>query len=138
MERDCTTCKFEEGFTLPCFDCFGDTWHWEPKDLAIETADSITFPILNNLKPTEASCTAKVLEEVGELFQLIGKGQGMSGEKQDFLDKENWAYDVAAEALDTAQAALTMAHTICGHYNISLDNMMVNHRQKLLERGYLK
>lgn len=99
----------------------------------------ITFPILNNLTPTEASCTAKVLEEVGELFQLIGKGQSSSGEFQDFpTDKENWAYDVASEALDTAQAAVTMAYTICETYNISLKNMMVDHRQKLIERGYLK
>ena len=97
----------------------------------------VTFPILNGLEPTTDSCTMKVLEEVGELMQLIGKGQGKSGEKKLFSDGE-WATNTVAEALDTAQAATTMAHTISKEYGLNLGAMIELHKMKLIERGYLK
>ena len=139
IDKDCTTCKFEEGFTLPCFDCYGDTWHWELKKVIVETSDSITFPILNNLTPTVHSCTLKMIEEIGELCQLIGKEQRKSGEELCYAGRKRyWAIATISEALDTAQASVTMAHTLCKEHDIDMDAMMEAHRYKLKQRGYLK
>ncbi|WP_407310558.1 nucleotide pyrophosphohydrolase [Desulfosporosinus sp. SB140] len=96
----------------------------------------IKFPILNGLTPTKESCTMKVLEEVGELMQLIGKGQGKSGEKE-MIDNRKWAVYSIKESLDTAQAAITMAHTLCEEYDIDIGLMMELHEKKLREKGYL-
>lgn len=97
----------------------------------------IIFPILNNLTPTIESCTMKLIEELGELMQLIGKGQGKSGET---LKKktDRWAIDTISEALDVAQSAITMFHTLSKEYGINSDIMMEIHEEKLKERGYLK
>lgn len=98
---------------------------------------AVIFPILNGLTPTIESCTMKVLEEVGELMQLIGKGQGKSGESGRVTDLI-WAISSVKESLDTAQAAITMACTLCKEYDIDADAMMVEHDKKLREKGYLK
>ena len=97
----------------------------------------IVFPILNGLKPTVESCTMKVLEEVGELMQLIGKGQGKSGESSNVTNLI-WAIKATEESLDTAQSAITLAHTLCKEYGIYMDGMMENHEKKLKEKSYLK
>jgi NTP pyrophosphatase (non-canonical NTP hydrolase) len=96
----------------------------------------ITFPILNNLTPTVESCTMKVLEEVGELMQLIGKGQGRSGENLINIG-DTWAVYSISEALDVAQSAITMAHMLCEKYEFDLETMMKRHTNKLKEKGYL-
>ena len=97
----------------------------------------IAFPILNNLTPTVESCTMKVLEEVGELMQLIGKDQGRSGETT-YMEKVDWNIRVIEEAFDVAQSAVTMAHTLCNKHGIDIDMMIRDHKEKLYERGYLK
>lgn len=96
----------------------------------------IIFPILNGLTPTTESCTMKVLEEVGELMQLIGKGQGKSGESSDVTNLI-WAIRSVEESLDTAQSAITLAHTLCKEYDIYIDVMMEKHEKKLKEKKYL-
>lgn len=97
----------------------------------------IIFPILNNLTPTVESCTAKVLEEVGELFQLIGKHKGASGEEQTMSPKA-WAIRTTLESIDVAQSAITLAQTICEDYTLNFDYLMERHEDKLKARGYLK
>ena len=99
----------------------------------------ITFPILNNLTPTTESCTMKVIEEVGELMQMIGKEQRKSGEELCYAGrKRDWAIDTIQEALDTAQAAVTMAVQLCKEYEVSIEDSMTVHNMKLREKGYLK
>ena len=97
----------------------------------------IVFPILNNLTPTVDSCTSKVLEEVGELFQLIGKHKGASGEEQIMLPRA-WTIRMALESIDVAQSAITLAQTLCEDYTLNFDYLMQQHEDKLTERGYLK
>ncbi|HWQ42807.1 MAG TPA: nucleotide pyrophosphohydrolase [Desulfosporosinus sp.] len=96
----------------------------------------IIFPICNGLAPTVESCTMKVLEEVGELMQLIGKGQGKSGEPRRVVNLI-WAVRSVEESLDTAQSAITMAHTLCKEYGIDMAEIMEKHEKKLREKGYL-
>ena len=132
--NDCLNCKHDRyAMSAQCIGCFGDKWHWKPK----VGVNNITFPILNNLTPTVESCTAKVLEEIGELFQLIGKGRRLSGETIEQAE-ERLEISMIKEALDVAQAAVTMAHVVCNKHGIDIDMMMMEHRAKLYERGYLK
>lgn len=140
MDKVCATCEFRMTKILeyPCDECNGHSM-WKSIYLAREDQanKTISFPILNNLTPTVESCTMKVLEEVGELMQLIGKGQGKSGEKN-WLEFHDLAVATVKETLDVAQAAVTMAHTICKEHNLSLDVILEKHEKKLYERGYLK
>jgi NTP pyrophosphatase (non-canonical NTP hydrolase) len=99
---------------------------------------SISFPILNNLTPTVESCTMKVLEEVGELMQMIGKEQRKSGELAYARRKNDWALLTISEALDVAQASVTMALALCTEYEIDINGATERHEMKLREKGYLK
>ena len=101
---------------------------------------AIVFPILNNLTPTVESCTMKVLEEVGELMQLLGKGKRMSGETELTVEQveEEIHMSMVMEAFDVAQSAVTMADILCKKHGIDLGMMMMDHKEKLYERGYLK
>ena len=124
MENDCDNCKK----TCEVEICLDKEW-FEPK--------CISLPILNGLTPTVESCTMKVLEEVGELMQLIGKGQGKSGEKGNIADIM-WAVRSVEESMDTAQSAITMACTLCEEYGIDINEIVKAHEEKLREKGYLK
>lgn len=98
---------------------------------------SIEFKRLNGLTPTVESCTMKLLEEVGELMQLIGKGQGLSGETV-YHKELSLADDMIAESLDVAQSAVTMAFTLTRKYGLPITEYTESHEKKLRERGYLK
>lgn len=99
-------------------------------------SESITFPILNNLEPNTTSCTMKLIEEFGELMQLLGKKRGASGEIAD-INRREWALKTVLEALDAAQSAITLADVLCKEYEFELDGLMESHKSKLKERGYL-
>lgn len=139
-ERDMRA-EDEQGDEMHWISGPGDKWfneHFEVVGREATRATEISFPILNNLTPTTESCTAKVLEEVGELFRLIGKGQGQSGEKIEVMEQGYLATNMIAEALDVAQSAVTMAHTLATEHDINLEAMMEAHAMKLRNRGYLK
>ena len=137
------------------------------------------FPRLN-LNPTMESTMIKLVEESGELAELIGKVRGMSGEdrnqvvlklltrdlSRDIAEKmgrpggmnlseieslmrryqelrraaeageladqsiETW---IARELLDVMQTCATFAYQL----NIDLDALLLDHRAKLMRRGYL-
>jgi len=96
----------------------------------------VSLPILNCLKPTTVSCTFKVLEELGELVQLIGKHSGLSGETPT-ISEEVRIRRMVLESLDVAQAAITMAHTLCELHELSLESFIESHGRKLRQKGYL-
>jgi len=102
----------------------------------IVNPSSVSMPILNGLKPTIVSCTFKVLEELGELVQLIGKHSGLSGETP-IICEEVRIRRTVLEALDVAQAAITMAHTLCELHELSLESFIESHERKLRQKGYL-
>lgn len=94
----------------------------------------ITFPICNGLTPTEQSCTLKLLEEVGEVMELIGKKSKASGEVVGSFD----AGDLIMEYMDVAQSAVTAIFVLCEKYGYELKIVAETHEQKLREKGYLK
>jgi NTP pyrophosphatase (non-canonical NTP hydrolase) len=102
-----------------------------------EKSGIVIFPIINGLTPTAESCTMKVLEEVGELMQLIGKHSGLNGEEQTISDEVRIRRTIF-EALDVAQSAITMAHTLCELYKLPLESFVQRHEEKLIKKGYLK
>ena len=138
MKNGCGNCKYEplDSNKRPCSKCAWDDEkgysRWKPMD-----RKDIKFPILNGLRPTVESCTMKLLEEIGETMQLIGKGQGKSGEPE-IMTKLKWASLTVCESIDTAQSAITLAHTLCKEYNLDLEELMELHESKLKSKGYLK
>jgi NTP pyrophosphatase (non-canonical NTP hydrolase) len=116
--------------------CFGcrqlDKWE--------ENKQSIEFKRINGLTPTVESCTMKLLEEVGELMQLLGKGHRLNGESELTVEQQVEKIDMRTveETLDVAQSAVTMAYVLCDKHGIDISMMMMDHIEKLYDRGYLK
>lgn len=140
MDKLCKTCKYED-FSLrelPCRECKGPGTSYGKWESAC--GRGITFPILNNLTPTVQGCTNKLIEELGELLALIGKGHQQSGESDKTVEQivEDIEMNMVMEAFDVAQSAVTMAHTLCKKHGIDMEMMLRDHRQKLYDRGYLK
>ena len=138
MVKNCNTCNYclLPSWGDPCNRCIKLSL-WSPlytKDIK----KGITFPILNNLTPTEQSCTFKLLEEVGEVMQIIGKESGASGELVGTERDLSVTTKLVMEYMDVAQSSVTAVFTLCKKYNLDLGDVVREHEQKLEERGYLK
>lgn len=131
MIKNCGNCKRRnEVNDLTCELCLHgleDNWEW---------GELISFQRLNGLTPTVESCTMKLIEELGELLQLIGKGKQASGESNQGLDAG--PERLISEAFDVAQSAVTMINTIAGEFGIDVVQQQEMHERKLREKGYLK
>lgn len=98
---------------------------------------SISLPRLNNLKPNIESTALKLMEEAGELAQLIGKYRGLNGESCKM--EENQAVDrIAEELLDVAQVAISMMFVLEENYAIDIQKKVNSHIEKLMGKGYIK
>ncbi|MDD2482038.1 MAG: MazG-like family protein [Lutispora sp.] len=98
---------------------------------------SVSLPRLNNLKPNIESTALKLMEEAGELAQLIGKYRGLNGEECKM--EETVVIDrIAEELLDVAQVAISMMYVLEENYNIDLDGKLKQHIEKLMKKGYIK
>ena len=128
--RQCFGCEYEniDAASDPCNRCLTGE-RWEEKNI-----ESITFKKLNGLTPTEQSCTFKLLEEVGEVMELIGKKSKASGECVGNFE----AGDLIMEHMDVAQSAVTAVMILCKKYGYDLKTVIETHELKLRERGYLK
>ncbi|MDR0433658.1 MAG: MazG-like family protein [Gracilibacteraceae bacterium] len=103
--------------------------------MAEKKQKTLTLPRLNRLRPTLESTALKIMEESGELAQAIGKFRGLSGEARRVEEQEAMRL-VARELLDVAQTAVTMMFVLEEQYQISVENMIREHLEKLRERGY--
>ena len=98
---------------------------------------SISLPRLNNLKPNIESTALKLMEEAGELAQLIGKYRGLNGENCKM--EENQAIDrISEELLDVAQVAVSMMFVLEESYSIDIQEKVNSHIEKLIRKGYIK
>lgn len=98
---------------------------------------SISLPRLNNLKPNIESTALKLMEEAGELAQLIGKFRGLNGEKFEMEEKE--VIDrISEELLDVAQVAVSMMFVLEETYYVDIDQKVNQHIQKLIRKKYIK
>ncbi len=98
---------------------------------------SISLPKLNNLEPNLESTALKLMEEAGELAQVIGKFRGMNGE--DVIMEHEEIYDkISMELLDVAQVAISMMFVLEEKYDIDIDAKISKHIEKLIKKGYMK
>lgn len=98
---------------------------------------SISLPRLNNLKPNIESTALKLMEEAGELAQLIGKYRGLNGENCRMEEKQ--AVDrIAEELLDVAQVAISMMYVLEETYSIDIQEKVNSHIEKLVRKGYIR
>ena len=103
----------------------------------IETKN-MSFPKLTGLNSISLISTMlKLSEETGELAQVIGKGQALSGEK-DSLSNEEFLEQVSSELLDVAQVTTTMMFILEKEYGLNLEALMEKHYKKLIKKGYVK
>jgi NTP pyrophosphatase (non-canonical NTP hydrolase) len=65
----------------------------------------------------------KILEEAGEVAEAI---------------TENNPVNTIREALDTMQTCATLINMVLDDRNIKLDKFLIEHREKLISKGYLR
>ncbi len=97
----------------------------------------ISLPKLNNLKPGLESTCLKLMEEAGELAQVIGKFRGLNGES-DRLEEKEAAEHISSELLDVAQVAVSMMFVLEEQYGINIEEKVGEHIDKLIHKGYIK
>jgi len=97
----------------------------------------ISLPRLNNLQPGLESTCLKLMEEAGELAQVIGKFRGLNGETVEMEDGEV-VNKICEELLDVAQVAVSMMFVLENEYEISIEEKVSQHISKLVNKGYIK
>jgi NTP pyrophosphatase (non-canonical NTP hydrolase) len=97
---------------------------------------TLSLPKLNQLSPTPESTALKLMEETGELAQVIGKYRGLSGEKIK-MDHNTIVEEIARELLDVAQTAVTMMFVMEEEFGVDIDSALEAHLAKLRQKGYL-
>lgn len=109
----------------------------ESLNTKIETKN-LKFPKLTGLNNVSlVSTMLKLQEETGELAQVIGKGQAMSGEKAS-LSNEDFLNSLVSELLDVAQTTSTMMFVLEKEYGLDIQSAMEEHYKKLIKKGYIK
>lgn len=97
----------------------------------------VSLPKLNNLEPTLESTCLKLMEEAGELAQVIGKHRGLNGE-ENYLEDHEVSEMISKELLDVAQVAISMMFVLEEKHGINIDKRIDEHINKLREKGYIK
>jgi NTP pyrophosphatase (non-canonical NTP hydrolase) len=92
---------------------------------------------MNNLTPTIESTTLKLMEEVGEFSQVVGKFRGLSGEAE-IYEKQEITRKMVEELLDVAQVAISLMFVLEDEYNINIEDSVDKHIQKLKAKRYIK
>lgn len=97
---------------------------------------TIALPKLNGLQPSLESTALKLMEEAGELAQVIGKYRQLSGEACVYDDHEIMR-KMSEELLDVAQTAVSMMYVLEESYDVDIDQALDRHVQKLIAKGYI-
>lgn len=97
----------------------------------------ISLPKLNNLEPGLESTCLKLMEEAGELAQVIGKFRGLNGEEVHMEEKKAMEL-ISKELLDVAQVAVSMMFVLEDSYGINIEKKVDEHIEKLIQKGYIK
>jgi NTP pyrophosphatase (non-canonical NTP hydrolase) len=99
---------------------------------------TISLPKLNLLNPTLESTALKLMEEAGELAQVIGKFRGLSGEGEGIKQAESVVIEeISKELLDVAQTAVTMMFVMEDKHGIDIADLLKQHIDKLVAKKYI-
>ena len=109
----------------------------ESGEFSIENGQFVLALPKLSIKPDLTTTFLKLTEETGELVQLIGKGNGLSGEMKNIKDAESMATELPLALLDVAQCCVTMLYILVEQYGIDVDEVIAAHEAKLSEHGYL-
>jgi NTP pyrophosphatase (non-canonical NTP hydrolase) len=97
---------------------------------------NIELPILSNITPSIESAVLKLVEEVGEVAERVGKYRGINGENFKLPDAEENKYELFKELIDVLQSTATILNTL-GVTNESIsDYLKTIHLSKMISRGY--
>ena len=118
-----------------------DAWAAPPAGRPAASAEAqrvktLALPRLGGLRPTLESTAIKLLEEAGELAEVIGKYRALSGERAQRPDLDVMA-GIGLELLDVAQTAITMMFVLEEQYGADLQVLLRRHVEKLAAKGYL-
>lgn len=108
------------------------------RDYSITTNANFKYmqlPKLDLENVTLLTTVCKIQEELGELTQYLGKGAGASGEKRR-LSHAEVLEGSALELLDIAQCCFTMMYILVENYRVNIGDLLKNHADKLLKKGY--
>ncbi len=84
---------------------------------------------------TLLTTVCKIQEELGELTQYLGKGNGASGERR-LMTSEAALSGCALELLDVAQCCFTMMYILAERYAVNIRALVAGHVAKLRRKGY--
>lgn len=96
----------------------------------------ISLPRLNNLEPNIESTCLKLMEEAGELAQVVGKFRGLNGESVSYEEHEILE-KLSSELLDVAQVAVSMMFVLEEKHNVNIAEKVEKHIEKLIGKGYI-
>ena len=96
----------------------------------------ISLPKLNIPNVSLLTTVCKIQEEIGELSQFLGKKKNLSGERNEFTQKEI-NFGVLSELLDISQCCVTMLYILINKYDIDTDKILNKHINKLKNKQYL-
>ena len=120
-----------------------DAWRTEARGTATRReaagmqTKTVALPRLGGLKPTLESTALKLLEEAGELAEMIGKYRALSGERQAQPPQQVMGA-IGQELLDVAQTAITMMFVLEEQHGVDIQSLLHEHVRKLAAKGYLE
>lgn len=98
---------------------------------------TVALPRLGGLRPTLESTALKLLEEAGELAEMIGKYRALSGERRAQPPQQVMS-GIGQELLDVAQTAITMMFVLEEQHGVDIQSLLHEHVRKLAAKGYLE
>lgn len=97
---------------------------------------TIELPILTNIKPSLESAVLKLVEEVGEVAERVGKYRGINGENFALPDADENKHELFKELIDVLQSTATVLNTL-GVTNKDIEYYLkTTHVNKMISRGY--
>jgi NTP pyrophosphatase (non-canonical NTP hydrolase) len=95
----------------------------------------LNLPRLDLHGVTLLTTVCKIQEELGELTQYLGKGNGASGERR-LMTSEAALRGCALELLDVAQCCFTMMYILAERHAVDIRALVAAHVAKLRHKGY--
>jgi hypothetical protein len=97
---------------------------------------TFTIPKLKGINPSLESAVLKLVEEVGEVAERVGKYRGINGENFELPDAEENKHELFKELIDVIQATCTVLNTIKAT-DADIDYYLrTTHLKKMISRGY--
>lgn len=97
----------------------------------------LELPILDSLDLKLEPTVLKLVEEVGEFSQVVGKFRKMSGESIEISDREV-NEKLQEELIDVAQTVCSLIYILSRDHGIEFNRGIEEHIDKLKRKGYIK